>query len=225
MSDQLTLFAEGSLAKISLPPARVRGSMANDLAYGVSSPALLARYDPDTRSWRTSQLSLEGGLTEFSETFPRSGTMRNGTAYRLPPLVRLTGGTGFGSWPTPRNCSAMAANITPDALEKLGDRFPNLETEVARRTYPTPHGFSKDGRSNGPSGNELGRAVNRLENWPETVSELRTAMGLPTPTANRRSGPQSHGVNVVSGSLNPTWVEWLMGFPLGWTDLEASETP
>jgi hypothetical protein len=28
-----------------------------------------------------------------------------------------------------------------------------------------------------------------------------------------------------SGSLNPTWVEWLMGFPLGWTDLEASGTP
>jgi DNA (cytosine-5)-methyltransferase 1 len=27
------------------------------------------------------------------------------------------------------------------------------------------------------------------------------------------------------GQLNPTWVEWLMGFPLGWTDLEPSETP
>jgi hypothetical protein len=26
------------------------------------------------------------------------------------------------------------------------------------------------------------------------------------------------------GKLNPTWVEWLMGFPLGWTDLEDSET-
>jgi DNA (cytosine-5)-methyltransferase 1 len=22
------------------------------------------------------------------------------------------------------------------------------------------------------------------------------------------------------GSLNPTWVEWLMGFPTGWTDLK-----
>ena len=43
----------------------------------------------------------------------------------------------------------------------------------------------------------------------------------PTPTANRRGGLQSHGVNAVSGSLNPMWVEWLMGFPLGWTDLKG----
>ena len=29
---------------------------------------------------------------------------------------------------------------------------------------------------------------------------------------------------VAGGQLNPTWVEWLMGFPIGWTDLEPSET-
>ena len=28
----------------------------------------------------------------------------------------------------------------------------------------------------------------------------------------------------VAGQLNPMWVEWLMGFPIGWTDLNASET-
>ena len=49
-------------------------------------------------------------------------------------------------------------------------------------------------------------------------------MLLPTPTANRRSGLQSHGVNVVEGSLNPDWVEWLMGYPQGWTDL-STESP
>lgn len=27
------------------------------------------------------------------------------------------------------------------------------------------------------------------------------------------------------GRLNPTWVEWLMGFPLGWTALKPLETP
>jgi len=27
------------------------------------------------------------------------------------------------------------------------------------------------------------------------------------------------------GKLNPNWVEWLMGYPPGFTDLEDSETP
>jgi hypothetical protein len=30
--------------------------------------------------------------------------------------------------------------------------------------------------------------------------------------------------NVAGGKLNPTWVEWLMGWPLGWTDLKPLET-
>jgi hypothetical protein len=28
----------------------------------------------------------------------------------------------------------------------------------------------------------------------------------------------------LGGQLNPTWVEWLIGCPLGWTDSEHSET-
>jgi DNA (cytosine-5)-methyltransferase 1 len=28
----------------------------------------------------------------------------------------------------------------------------------------------------------------------------------------------------ATGTLNPTWVEWLMGWPIGWTDLNALET-
>ena len=50
-----------------------------------------------------------------------------------------------------------------------------------------------------------------------------------TPCAADAQG--SHGGNNhrslrtdVAGQLNPTWVEWLMGFPPGWTDLNASET-
>ena len=29
----------------------------------------------------------------------------------------------------------------------------------------------------------------------------------------------------AGGPLNPTWVEWLMGFPVGWTELNNSGTP
>ena len=35
----------------------------------------------------------------------------------------------------------------------------------------------------------------------------------------RRQLSQGNG-----GKTNPAWVEWLMGFPIGWTDLSASET-
>ena len=38
-------------------------------------------------------------------------------------------------------------------------------------------------------------------------------------TEERRSMANGNG-----GQLNPEWVEWLMGFPIGWTDLNASET-
>ena len=31
--------------------------------------------------------------------------------------------------------------------------------------------------------------------------------------------------NGATGQLNPAWVEWLMGYPMGWTELKDSETP
>lgn len=36
---------------------------------------------------------------------------------------------------------------------------------------------------------------------------------------------RSVGPSKGNGSLNPLWVEWLQGYPVGWTDLEPSETP
>ena len=62
------------------------------------------------------------------------------------------------------------------------------------------------------------------------VRQLANAVKLfTTPCAADAQG--SHGGNNhrslrtdVAGQLNPTWVEWLMGFPPGWTDLNVSET-
>ena len=52
---------------------------------------------------------------------------------------------------------------------------------------------------------------------------------LPTPTTQdaKNNGGQSQmernslPINAVAGGkLNPEWVEWLMGYPVGWTDLK-----
>ncbi|WP_139356871.1 DNA cytosine methyltransferase [Leptospira alexanderi] len=47
---------------------------------------------------------------------------------------------------------------------------------------------------------------------------------FPTPRANSGSGPSRVGHRTdlqtqAGGPLNPNWVEWLMGWPIGWSDL------
>ena len=105
MSDQLTLFAAGSPAKTYLQADQGRGWTAQDPGFGLKWPGLLARYDHDTSSWRippTSLLEAMGcGWDAFSGPWPRSGMMRSGMSYRLPPLVPRIAGNASGLLPTP----------------------------------------------------------------------------------------------------------------------------
>jgi hypothetical protein len=203
--------------------------------------------------WVTSQLNLlsEAGSTSFSETWPRAGMTRSGTAYRLRPLAPLTGGIGSGSLPTPKATDADRGGRGDLLQIARGNQSPSGHF----KTWPTPHGICQPGpRRPGPSGNELGRAVNERETWgtptardwkdtgdmtnvPENGPLGRQVLNRQewrTPQARDgdQRGPsdpqkrveQGHSVSLhdqVGGSLNPTWVEWLMGFPLGWTDCGA----
>lgn len=68
----------------------------------------------------------------------------------------------------------------------------------------------------------------------EPITAATGYLSLPTPQARDYKGPSGRSTKTgraedlpyaLGGSPNPTFVEWLMGFPLGWTDLEDSETP
>jgi hypothetical protein len=89
-------------------PARTSPSLAPERALpvsgqdsGESSPGWLARYDPATSSWRTSQRSFNAGSELFSETWPESGTTRNGLLYPRAPWVPHTCDDDCSLWPTP----------------------------------------------------------------------------------------------------------------------------
>ena len=60
--------------------------------------------------------------------------------------------------------------------------------------------------------------------WPTPTSSEGTGA---QPNKGRRGGKSLTGgttlPGAVGGQLSPTWVEWLMGYPSGWTDLEDSE--
>jgi len=83
-------------------------------------------------------------------------------------------------------------------------------------------------RGKRPSGAKRRVSINdQVKMWP--TPRACTAMSAPN-IHNRINDKnpnleavvaQSMVVSKPSGSLNPTWVEWLMGYPDGWTDLEG----
>ncbi len=212
--EQLILFAEDSPVSLSPSPA-VNRVKPTSVGYGRSSPEFLARYDPDTQSWRTSQVcflsTAADSLAEYSQTWPRSGCMRNGTAYRLPVLAHRTEGTESGLLPTATVSDAKASGAAG---------------------YSTASGWH--------SGTTLTDAVVRFPKSGSKVQwTLNAAVKFATPKArdyrtgdkpgskranNSKHTPMLNDQIAPGGQLNPTWVEWLMGFPLGWTALEPSET-
>ncbi len=221
-------FAEVFRARTSPTPALGLGLKESEAVYGPSSIGSFAFFGLEASSWKTWQRSFLEGLEPFSGTWPRAGTTRNGIAFPRQPSAPIIREIDSGSWPTP---SSQEPGVKVDRLvtkdgqpAKRGERaYDKITGRLAQcgltqqvQMWPTPTTRDwKDGTAesckNVPPNGLLGRVVH----WPM----------MPTPTSSRRTGLQSHGVNVVTGSLNPTWVEWLMGYPLGWTDLKDSETP
>jgi len=75
---------------------------APEVGCGRAMRGLLGRFDPQSCSLRTSQVSLlTNQCDEFLETFPRSGTMRSGICFQRDSLVLHMSESEFGSLPTP----------------------------------------------------------------------------------------------------------------------------
>lgn len=95
---------------------------ARGLDSGARCSAWFARFDPASSSWRTPQACLSGGWTEFSETWPRSGSMRNGRCFRRAPWVRHIHESGCSSLPTPTASSGSLDEILPPTMQFKSDR-------------------------------------------------------------------------------------------------------
>ena len=136
-----------------------------------------------------------------------------------------------------RSWKTFQASLLADTLEPFSGILPKQgmmrsgvcweRTMLAPRTegsgsgsWPTPTERDwKDGKycPNVPVNSLLGRAV-----W--ATPNARDWKGAPDRACRERGGRRSSLPAEVDGSLNPTWVEWLMGWPSGWTDLEPLET-
>jgi len=127
-------------------------------------------------------------------------------------------------WPTPRSCSAMAATITPESAWNEKRKL-NLETIVGQRLWPTPTSHMAK-ESNAPSEhNRNTPTLTAQVNWPTPRTKGMCggsgSWDLLNKNTTKEEARQMGAGN--GGKLNPMWVEWLMGWPLGWTDLKPLE--
>ncbi len=239
-----TLLQQDSLASRGQSQENEKKLMTND-GSGLTSSDWFARYDPEASSWKTSQVSFMEELNTFSETWPRSGSMRNGQVFERQTLAHLIAGNGSLSWQTPATFQGkyrrqigqteradlllpgQAENwATPMAADSAQGDIENENTKY----MTTGTGRLRKISNSGESGS-LGLA-REVKHW-QTPSANEDAAG--TINGNMQH-MLSHQVQVATGitstndtgqRLNPLFVEWLMGWPEGWletTDSESSGT-
>ena len=105
-------------------------------------------------------------------------------------------------WATPRTTDATGG---PRKLDEKGRRISQTNPNLVFRA----------------------NLADQAKMWP-TPTANEDAAGTPTGKLQAMLGnhPDVRGTTPeewAQGSLNPAWVEWLMGYPPGWTNLETSQ--
>jgi hypothetical protein len=196
----LTLFRAAFRAKTLAQQGEATVWTENEAECGDTWRGWLAKYDPDSCLWKTAQCSLLEEEPESLQTLPRSGMTVNGLLWELPTLEPITKGTGCGLLlntpppPTHTQWPTPTAHMSKET-NAPSEHNRNTPTLTAQANWPTP-------RTKGMCG---GSGAWEQLKTNTTIEEARL-MGAGN-----------------GGKLNPDWVEWLMGWPQGWTDLKPLE--
>jgi hypothetical protein len=126
-------------------------------------------------------------------------------------------------FPTSRAADGKKGARTPAGALKEICRGHGADLPAHVQLFPTPSVCGNCNRkgASANSGDGLASVVKKIFPTPA----CNDAKNCNPPSQRKENGRHSDQLNVVGGgSLNPEWVEWLMGFPLGWTDLQSSRT-
>tara|TARA_R100000951_G_C2634027_1_gene178661 strand:+ start:170 stop:1168 length:999 start_codon:yes stop_codon:yes gene_type:complete len=228
-------------------------SKGKDPASGKKWQESFARYAPGSRLWKTHQRSLFGDWEQFLETWPKWGWMRGGECWALKTPERHIKEIAFGSLPTigtptaksePRSEKWRGKTLNPEELARK-EYWPTPTTaEVSK--IPAQANYGQKGLNNHPRIRGYPKRQKMKKDTKGFDGGTKIRQKWPTPNTSDANGanlPHDIGRNYLRaevlpeeiqkknctearehGQLNPSWVEWLMGWPIGWTALEQLET-
>jgi len=226
-----------SLAEHRARTSASPGSVLGWMAVGASSSSSMSGSPSSAKLRSSSGRTLPEQLALFPESVSTSrnaDTEEPGPSFAQVTLALLTNERGSSFWPTP-SATPYGTNQGGGA-GRTGPVRPGVDSLA--RAWPTPR--ASDGTKGGP--NQRGSAGDLMlpsaaVQWPtpsardwrsglaseETharnsrpLNEVASRASLQVPTT-RTPGVESSPVAPISPQLNPAFVEWLMGWPEGWT--------
>lgn len=148
-------------------------------------------------------------MEKLSDRWARGSQVQLCDQVQMWPTPTVHGDTNK---PVPGTKSGMglrtAVNLWPTPCAR--DHMPAHTEEYVAAKWAQGHGMAN-----------LNDAVAHTKHWPTPAARDFRSPNDPQ-GASRLSRPPTSGEqlpNAVGGVLNPDWVELLMGFPPGWTDL------
>jgi hypothetical protein len=199
---------QDSLAR-TLASLESRQVLAKEPGQGFTGKSceLLAVLDQDTSSWKMWPLLSAKALKKYSKTWPKWGMTQDGSAFVHPMSERRITETDGLHWPTLRTTGITGGSGSREMMQSKVMNGDLSETEAIGmlrvKLWPTPN--ASDNRDRGNMSNP---SVQRR-------IQIGKQIGLSTAVKETSDG----------GTLNPTWVEWLMGFPTGFTVSKDWVTP
>jgi hypothetical protein len=188
----------------------------SEAGYFLRSSAWFASFDRHSFSWKMCQPSLFEGLTEFSWSSLRWGTIVDGRLYQPKKLEPRTAESDGSYLPTP-TASSGGFNQSDSPQAKVR---PSLVMMARKNLWPTPTASEgAKGSINRKFGDGSPTQSRAAAIWsPPNASDHKNRGG--NVESRKAVGRQVMLSHQAGGQLNPTWVEWLMGYPQGWTVLE-----
>jgi hypothetical protein len=202
LEEWLTLLRQDSRASPIASQGNSEGLTMNGTS-GLTRSELSVRWDPESSSWRTypDLFSLAKDGKPMGEPYlgslPKQGMCADGQLWGLTMWAHPTVETdgGVSGWPTPS---------TMDHIERQGMRPSRAATN--RKTGYLSEAIVQQGEKNWPTSQPGPLAQETQTHGSELYENDPT---LPQPSPKR---------------LNPSFVEWIMGVPTGWTSLKPLAT-
>lgn len=231
-----TLFMEASHAKTLVLQAMEKAWQESEADYFSRSLDLSKILNLPSYSLKMYPLSELVDLMQSLKKLPMQGMIVGGQIYPLRKLERHIKEIDGGYWATPNTMDSLPLR-SEEALKRQflttrkGRTKPaNLREQVHPQCYPKVLFPTPDASIRGPAKtydptakSQSGRTLQSyVKQFPTPAARDWKDNGKSPAELSRNSETLA---SIAGGQLSPMWVEWLMGYRIGWTELSASVMP